>query len=295
MLIGLPAIFRQNQKDCWGSKAATFLIRGGMLTDAHSHVYDVGILDILTTFNIYTMACGTEPSECESLRSWSRICPQCIPTYGLHPWKTSRFSVESMLPYLNECHVIGEIGLDGRWIKAPPSAQLPAFLRQMDVAQRRDVPVILHTPGKEGEIAAILRDYSIPVVAHWFASERHLDAFLARDCYFTVGSTVDREPGVMAVAKHVPMSRLLIETDGISAIGWCQKRKVPAEELPVAIERIVGIITGLRGVGRDEVLKSVNENFFRIVNHYQKGKKVTSASSSSAKSSAVPAPIQSTA
>jgi TatD DNase family protein len=244
-----------------------------MPTDAHSHLPDVRILDILKTFNIYTMACGTQPSECESLRSWSRVCQQCIPTYGLHPWKTDRFSVESMLPYLNECDVIGEIGLDGRRARTPVSVQLPAFLRQMDVAQHRNVPVILHTPRMEGEIAAILRDYSVPVVLHWFASEQHIDTFVARDYYFTVGSTVDREQSLIAVARRVPMSRLLVETDGVGVIEWCQKRKVPIDEVPVAIERIIGIIAGLRGVPQDEVLKSVNENFFRIVNHHRKGKK----------------------
>jgi TatD DNase family protein len=237
-----------------------------VLTDAHSHVPNVSVLEVIEKFKIHTLACGTEPSECSQLRLWSETSRYLIPTYGLHPWKADRFPLTAMLPYLETCRVIGEIGLDSRWARSDPSAQRSAFLAQLDIAERRGVPVILHTSGQEAIVGNLISHYSMPVCVHWYDCPDHLDLYTQRGCYFTVGEAVFAAPDVRRLAGEVPIDRLLVETDGIDAIRWLRRRSdVPAEEIPRSLRATLAEVARIRKVAVEDMARIVNENFFRFI------------------------------
>jgi TatD DNase family protein len=236
-----------------------------MLTDAHAHLPSATVLEVLKQFNIYTLACGTEPRECEQLRHWSKICPQVIPTYGLHPWKTGRFNLSQMTTYLHECPIIGEIGLDSHWAKVPLSVQEPAFRAQLDIAEQRRVPVILHTKGQERQIASIISKYSIPFLVHWYSCPHSFDLYASRDCYFSVGPAIFIEKDVEDVAREVRLDRLLIETDGIANIEWLRgKRPQPLYEIPKSLRATMEFVAKMRKVEVADLRRQVNDNFWRF-------------------------------
>jgi TatD DNase family protein len=243
----------------------TIEARGPMLTDAHSHIGDARVLAVLAKFNIFTLACGTDPSECAQLRQWAAASRHITPTYGLHPWKADRHALAEMLPYLRACPVIGEIGMDSRWARAPLAAQRRAFLAQLSIAERRGVPVILHTAGQEEEIAEIISAFRMPVLVHWYDCDRFLERYIGRGCYFTVGEAIERSAHVRAVAACAPIDRLLVETDGIDAIRWLRKRRdVPLDEIPRSLRRTLAAVARIRSLDVGEVTRIVNENFFRF-------------------------------
>jgi TatD DNase family protein len=169
-----------------------------------------------------------------------------------------------MEPYLNKCSVIGEIGMDSCWAKVPLDIQARAFVAQLDIAQKRNVPVILHTKGQEREIASVISNYSIPFLVHWYSSDQHLDLFLKKDCYFTVGPAIDVESAVREVARRVPLDRLLIETDGIAGIEWLRRKSLPLDEIPKSLRSTLATVAKIRNLDPDYLQHHVNSNFIRF-------------------------------
>lgn len=236
-----------------------------MLTDAHSHIADREVINILKEFNIYTTACAMSPEECGFVDSLYKADPErVIPTYGLHPWKSSEFTVEQMMPYLQKCIAIGEIGMDNVWCEVPLDIQRKVFIQQLDIASERNVPVILHTKGQEQEIAQIMDNYKMPVLVHWYSCENHLELYLNKGYYFSIGPDINKEKAVQKVAKTVPIDRILIETDGIEGIAWAIDKTATPKDIPESLKNTLDSVAKLREIDPNLLQKQVNENWQRL-------------------------------
>lgn len=202
-----------------------------------------------------------DPDECNQMKEWSKICKHLIPTYGIHPWNSHRVKFEQMEPYLHECSVIGEIGMDSVWCKVPLDIQETIFRKQLDVAEKRQVPVILHTKGQEKQIAEIVSDYTMPLLVHWYSCDRYLEMYLKKDCYFTIGPDIGFKRIAEELAKAVPLNRLLIETDGVVSISWVTRKQARSEDVPPTLHRILDSIAKLRNISKEALRDQVNQNF----------------------------------
>lgn len=235
-----------------------------MLTDGHSHIKNTKVLDVLKACNVWTLGCAMDPKESEQLRQWAKTCDRLIPTYGIHPWNAEKVAISEMTEYLQECCVIGEIGMDSVWCKVPLESQEKAFVAQLDIAQHRNVPVILHTKGQELEIANILKRYSIPALIHWYACDKHLERYLDMGCYFTIGPDIDTDVTVQEVAKHAPLDRILVETDGVDGVAWARKTDVQPEDIPRVLVEITNSVAKLRNIDAATLTRHINANFSRF-------------------------------
>ena len=152
-----------------------------------------------------------------------------------------------MEPWLAKCRVIGEIGLDSVWCDVPAADQRPVFIRQLDIAREMDKRVLLHTKGCEEEIARLVAERDVPCVVHWYSCMEHLERYLDLDSYFTVGPGVFNDPAVREVARRAPKGRVLVETDGLSAVSWAFGREVAAKELRPTLETMLQEVASIRG------------------------------------------------
>ena len=202
------------------------------LSDAHTHIRDQAEFDERCRDGILSLACASVPAEAEKL--FAHRHPFIIPTAGLHPWHAGDFSVSQMTPWLTKASVIGEIGMDSVWCTTPLSCQEEAFRSQLALAAQQNKPVILHTKGQEAEIASILREFPNTYLVHWYSCKNHLEKYLELDCYFSIGPDVWWNPAVQEVARHAPLSRIVIETDGMSAVKWAYE-EAPASPNPPSV------------------------------------------------------------
>ncbi len=125
--------------------------------------------------------------------------------------------------------VIGEIGMDSVWCDVPLSKQEKVFCAQLELASALKKPVVLHTKGQEKKIAGLIRNYENTYLVHWYSGEEGLSEFLELDCYFTVGPDVFYNPSVQRAARLAPENRLLVETDGCSAVKWAYENFLGGE------------------------------------------------------------------
>jgi TatD DNase family protein len=137
----------------------------------------------------------------------------------------------------------GEIGLDFHYDNSPRDVQVAVFKRQLRAARECDVPVIIHTREAEAETIEILRSEYAGTqrggIFHCFSGSQEL-AQAALELGFMISFsgilTFKTADDLREVAQHVPLARMLIETDCpyLSPIPYRGKRNEPAYVIEVA-------------------------------------------------------------
>jgi len=178
---------------------------------------------------------------------------------ALHPNSTATWSPEAIatLEHLaahEKVVAIGEIGLDYYWDKSPKNVQRAAFEAQLTLATKLKLPIIIHNRDASDDVLAILKAWvphlpnelkDRPGVFHSFSAPQHIaDAALALGFYlgFTGPVTFKKADELRSVVAHVPLDRILIETDGpfLTPHPYRGKRNEPSYVRYVA-ERIASL------------------------------------------------------
>lgn len=159
---------------------------------------------------------------------------------------------------------IGETGLDYHWDKSPKDVQQALFRKQIALAKRVNLPIIIHNREATQDCIDILKEEhaeEIGGIMHSFSASPEIadDVINKLNFYVSLGGPVTfknaKQP--KEVAKHVPFDRLLVETDApfLSPHPYRGKRNEPVRVTLVAEQ-----IAELRGVSYEEVCKQTTEN-----------------------------------
>ncbi len=146
-------------------------------------------------------------------------------TAGVHPHHASDYTADTdtllrELARAAEVRATGETGLDYHRNFSPREAQLFAFERQVEIGLDAGKPLFLHQRDAHDDLVAIIkpvRDRITRAVVHCFTGEkRELFDYLDLDLYVGItGWICDERRGqhLRELVRHIPASRLLIETD----------------------------------------------------------------------------------
>ncbi|MEB7438395.1 TatD family hydrolase [Mammaliicoccus sciuri] len=162
---------------------------------------------------------------------------------------------------------IGEMGLDYHWDKSPKDIQKEVFRKQIALAKRVQLPIIIHNREATQDCVDILKEENASEVGgimHSFSGSNEIaDEILKMNFYISLGGPVTfknaKQP--KEVAQHVSLDRLLVETDApyLSPHPYRGKRNEPARVKLVAEQ-----IAELRGISYEEVCKATTENAERL-------------------------------
>ena len=114
---------------------------------------------------------------------------------------------------------IGEMGLDYYWDKSPKDIQMEVFRKQIRLAKKVKLPIIIHNRDATEDTVSILQEEGAAEVGgimHCFSgSVETAKICLDMNFYISLGGPVTfknaKKP--KEVATEVPLDRLLIETD----------------------------------------------------------------------------------
>ncbi|QSB11791.1 TatD family hydrolase [Lysinibacillus sp. FSL K6-0057] len=167
---------------------------------------------------------------------------------------------------------IGEIGLDYYWDKSPKDVQQALFRKQIQLAQKINLPIIIHNRDATGDVVQILREEnaaSVGGVMHCFSgSVETARECIAMNFMISLGGPVTFKNARLPkeVATEIPLEHLMIETDApyLAPHPHRGKRNEPAF-VPLVAEEIAR----LKGLTIEEIAQATTANakkFFGIDN-----------------------------
>lgn len=242
-----------------------------MYIDAHTHLdffnekIDDAIYEI-NNFRILTIANGMDVESYLQNKEYSKRSEYIKATFGIHPWKAAEYigELKDLIPYIEESELIGEIGLDFFWVedKGSYESQRKIFNFILDEGIKRNKVVSIHTKGAEEEIYNILNKYGYSkVIIHWYSGDiKILDKLIALGCYFTVSVDLGYSELSEEILSRIPINRLLVETDGPTALEWVNGKY----GYPSVIIDVIKKIAERKALSTDELSKIIEDNFFNL-------------------------------
>ena len=114
--------------------------------------------------------------------------------------------------------VIGEIGLDYYYDNSPREKQKEVFRKQLEIAEKRKLPVIIHTRDAMGDTYDILSEFKgkvIGVMHCYTGSSEMAKRFMELGYYISISGAVTfkNAVNVREMVKTIPLDNLLVETD----------------------------------------------------------------------------------
>lgn len=164
---------------------------------------------------------------------------------------------------------IGETGLDYHWDKSPKEVQKEVFKKQIALAKRVSLPIIIHNRESTADCVEILKEenaHETGGIMHAFsADEKTADEILDMNFYVSLGGPVTFKNAQLPkdIAVHVPLDRLLVETDApyLTPHPYRGKRNEPAYVKLVAEQ-----IAELRGISLEALADATTKNAERLFN-----------------------------
>jgi TatD DNase family protein len=195
---------------------------------------------------------------------------------GFHPHSASKIR-EGDLERLSELShhpkvvAIGEIGLDFYRNLSPRDVQIDSFKKQLALAQRLGLPVIVHCRDAQEDVLGILTEWADGVdraneslgVIHCFSgdlelSQRYIEMGFLLSIAGPITYSTYRAP---EVAHHIPLDKLLIETDCpfLTPQPYRGKRNEPSY-----VSLIADKVGEIRGVPSDVVAEHTTANAVQL-------------------------------
>ncbi len=164
-------------------------------------------------------------------------------TVGTHPHSAHvdapEATVERLVELSRDPKVIGigEGGLDYHYDKAPRAIAERVFRTQIAAARQTGLPLVIHARDADADVERILRDEMgqgrFKALLHCFTASRQLaEAGLELGLYVSFSGVVTFKTSeeLRAIAREVPLDRILVETDApyLAPVPMRGKRNEPA-------------------------------------------------------------------
>jgi TatD DNase family protein len=230
-----------------------------LLVDAEQEVRKARSLGVLAVIGV---SMGGD-SISATMRLKEKLPGIVLPALGLHPWQIDREDVERVLgaveEHLDEAAAIGEIGLDYK-IKTAKSLQRDLFARQLRLACRTGLPVIVHCRYSHHRAVMLVEETDVPrAVYHWYAGPLDLvDRIVGRGDFISATPALAYSPVHQEAIRSAPLENILLETD-------CPVAYQGEESTPSTVVRVRDLVASLKGRSAEEVATQTTENVKRFL------------------------------
>lgn len=242
-----------------------------MLTDTHCHVlkeyYDdkKSILDnakkqgVLRIINAgYNMASSLEVIE--DVKKYDNV----YGVVGLHPENCLEefdYKIFDNLP--SKIVGIGEIGLDYHYGKENKDEQIVIFERQLEIAERLNLPVVIHSRDATLDTIEILKRHKVKGVIHSFSGSYETACIYIKMGFVlgVNGVVTFKNCNLKDILAKISLGNIILETDSpyLTPVPYRGKRNEPAHIKDVAL-----FLCQLYNVDLATLENITNENIKRI-------------------------------
>ena len=184
---------------------------------------------------------------------------------GVHPSDTEELNEEKMA-WLKEVSkkekvvAIGEIGLDYYWPEPDREIQKKWFIRQMELAQEVNLPVIIHSRDAAQDTVEILKQFPANGVIHCYSYSKEMaQEYIKMGFYIGVGGVVTFKNAkkLKEVVENIPLTSIVLETDCPYMAPEPNRGK---RNNSAYIRYVAEKIAELKGITYEEVVEQTEKN-----------------------------------
>ena len=242
-----------------------------MFTDTHSHIFneyyddidnvikeahEVGVEKVIVSSTNYVNS--------KEIIELGKKYEEVFISLGVHPEDVLEGfdKVEKLLEENldnKKLIAVGEIGLDYYYSKENKEKQIIVFEKQLEFAEKHNLPVIVHSREATLDTITSLKKYNVRGVIHCFSgSIETAKEYIKMGFYIGVGGVVTfKNTNLKDVIKEIPVERILLETDSpyLSPEPYRGKQNSPKN-----VSVIANYISNLKCIEINNFSKCVEKN-----------------------------------
>ena len=253
-----------------------------MIIDSHCHLtYEPMSSSLPETINRankggvkYMLTISTENKSFDKIIEIIDKFKSVYGTYGIHPHEAKSHQNIQMQDIINKVNQnkkiigIGETGLDFYYNHSEKGEQIACFEEHIHAAQKKNLPIIVHTRSAEKETLEILKKNAkrkdIKILIHCFTGTRDF-AFRLLDlgAYISASGVVTfkKSQDLASIFKDLPNEKILVETDA-PYLSPVPLRGKPNE--PSHIIHTVKFLAAQKNLSFEKFSNITTNNFFNL-------------------------------
>lgn len=242
-----------------------------MFTDTHCHIFSENysqdkVLELIEHAKNQGVTKiinnGTDSRTNREVLLLSQKYENIYPAIGIHPEVTEYIEDDYIFIENNISSIvaIGEIGLDYHYDNIDKELQRKIFKRQLDIAQKQNKPVIIHSRGATKDTIDILKEFpGLKGIIHCFTgSLETADEYIKMGFKLGMNGVITfKNSKFRDILKNIPLESIVLETDSpyLSPEPVRGTRNEPAN-----IVHIAKFIAEVKGITVDELSKITEKN-----------------------------------
>ena len=246
-----------------------------MLCDTHCHLYKEyydnidKVLEKSKNNNVTRyISDGCDMKSNKEMLELTSKYDEVYVTLGIHPENVDDYKEED-IKYIEDnlsnkkVVAIGEIGLDYYWTKDNKEKQKELLETQLKLAEKYNIPVVIHSREATQDTIDILKKYNVKGVIHSFTGSLEVAKIYIKMGYVlgVNGVITFKNSNVKDVIKEVGLSNIILETDSPYLTPHPHRGE---KNSPAYIKDIAQFVAELYEISVDELAKITNENIDRI-------------------------------
>ena len=242
------------------------------MIDTHCHIDCCeDVEDIINSFDGIIITSGYDDKSNLKVIDLVNKYPNVYGTLGIHPEEVDNdYNLDIVINNLDNPKIvgIGEIGLDYHYSKQNIDKQKELFIKQLDLAQEYNLPIVVHSRDAIEDTYNILKNYNLKGSIHCFSSSLEMARkFIDLGYKIGVGGVITFKNGkkLREVVDGISISDILTETDSpyLSPEPFRGRENKPSN-----VYYVIKEIASIKNMSKEEImnitLKSAEEVFEKI-------------------------------
>ena len=242
-----------------------------MFCDTHCHILRENYEDIESVLEeakeagvsrVINAAYNLESSK--EVMALVKKYPEMYGVVGLHPENISEDFDYTIFDNLDKKIVgIGEIGLDYHYTKDNKDKQIEVFERQLDIAEKLNLPVVIHSREAVGDTLEILkRHHNFGVIHSYSGSLEMAREYIKLGFVLGINGVVTfKNCNLKDTLKNIDMNRIVLETDSpyLTPVPFRGTQNNPGKMMNTA-----RFVADIYGVSLSDLAEITNQNIKRV-------------------------------
>ncbi len=189
-----------------------------------------------------------------------------LPVIGIHPEsindKDNLNKIEDLIKN-NKIYAVGEIGLDYYWVKDNKEEQKELFINQIKLAQKYNLPVVVHSRDAIQDTFDILKEHRVKGVIHSYSGSVEMAReFIKLGYKLGIGGVLTfKNSKLYEVIEKIDIENIVLETDSPYLTPEPYRGR---ENNPSNIYYVAKRISEIKGIDINKVLEITTKTAIQL-------------------------------